>query len=210
MQSQCTERVRFHFSDIYKKGDIDKGKNLIIFEIAKRYISNFLNKEIEVLNAGNTIKIIAIEVENTIEINIPNIDFPINLTGKVDRVDELNGVTRIIDYKSGKVEQNKVEVVDWEAITTDYDKYSKSFQVLMYAYMMYKQNNIQLPVEAGIISFKNLKQGFLKFGKKESSSSRTKEQSITETTIEAFEIELKKLITEICDINTDFIEKELD
>ncbi|MCC1483357.1 PD-(D/E)XK nuclease family protein [Winogradskyella immobilis] len=210
MQSQCTERVRFHFSDIYKKGDIEKGKNLIIFEIAKRYISNFLNKEIEVLKAGNTIKIIAIEVENTIEINIPNIDFPINLTGKVDRVDELNGVTRIIDYKSGKVEQNKVEVVDWEAITTDYDKYSKSFQILMYAYMMYKQNNIQLPVEAGIISFKNLKQGFLKFGKKESPSSRTKEQSITETTIEAFEIELKKLITEICDINTDFIEKELD
>ena len=60
------------------------------------------------------------------------------LTGKVDRIDEYNGVTRIIDYKTGKVEQNKVEIVNWEDITTDYSKYSKSFQLLMYAYMMNK------------------------------------------------------------------------
>lgn len=210
MLSRIDERVNHHFIAIYKKGELRKGKNLIIYEIAKRYISNFLTTEIETLKTGNTIKIIAIEVENNIEINIPELNFPINLTGKVDRVDTLNGVTRIIDYKSGRVEQNKVEIVDWEVITTDYDKYSKSFQVLMYAYMMHLQNEIQLPIEAGIISFKNLKQGFLKFGKKESSTSRTKEQLITSTTLEAFEIQLKNLIIEICDINTDFVEKELD
>jgi ATP-dependent helicase/nuclease subunit B len=210
MLSKIDERVNHHFTAIYKKGDLKKGKNLIIFEIAKRYISNFLNTEIETLKAGNTLKIISIEVENNIEINIPELNFPINLTGKVDRVDKLNGVTRIIDYKSGKVEQNKVEIVDWEAITTDYDKYSKSFQVLMYAYMMHLQNEIQLPIEAGIISFKNLKQGVLKFGKKESTTSRTKDQLITSITLNAFESQLKNLIIEICDLNIDFIEKELD
>ena len=210
MQSKIEERVNFHFIDIYKKGDLKKGKNLIIFEIAKRYISNFLNTEIEIIKAGNSLKIIEIEVENTIAITIKGVDFPIHLTGKVDRVDELNGVTRIIDYKSGRVEQNKVEIVDWETITTDYDKYSKSFQLLMYTYMMHLQNKVQLPVEAGIISFKNLKQGVLKFAKKESSTSRTKDHLITETTLIDFETQLKNLILEICNKNIDFTEKKLN
>jgi len=115
-----------------------------------------------------------------------------------------------VDYKSGKVEQNKVEVVDWEDLITDYNKYSKSFQILCYAYMMHQKNLIKLPIEAGIISFKNLNEGFLKFGKKESSHSRTKNQLITEDTLNNFEIELKKLIVEICNSEIDFIEKELD
>ena len=209
-KSRIKHRVTKHFKDLYKDGDFSSGKNLIIFEIAQRYISNFINAEIEQLKAGNQIKIIAIEADEKIDLNIENISYPIYLTGKVDRIDEFNGVTRVIDYKSGKVDQSKVEIVAWEDITTDYDKYSKSFQVLCYAYMMYQKKKIELPVEAGIISFKNLNEGFLKFGVKESIYSRNKNQIITEDTLKSFEIELKKLITEICNHNIDFIEKELD
>jgi ATP-dependent helicase/nuclease subunit B len=128
----------------------------------------------------------------------------------VDRIDQIDGVTRVIDYKSGKVSQSKVEIVSWEDITTDYDKYSKSFQVLCYAYMMHQKKPIKLPIEAGIISFKNLNAGFLKFGVKESTRSQKKNQLITEETLSNFEVELKKLISEICNPSTDFIEKELD
>ncbi|WP_430467195.1 PD-(D/E)XK nuclease family protein [Winogradskyella ouciana] len=202
--------VTKHFKILYKEGDFTKGKNLIIFKIAQRYISNFINSEIENLNNGNQIKIIAIETEEDVELKIDDLDFSIKLTGKVDRIDQFNGVTRVIDYKSGKVEQNKVEIVDWSDLTTDYDKYSKSFQILCYAYMMHRKNKIQLPIEAGIVSFKNLNAGFLKFGKKESAYSRTKNQIITEETLASFEIELKKLTLEICNPNIDFVEKELD
>lgn len=210
MKSLTDKTITKHFKDIYKKGDITTGKNLIIFEIAKRYVTNFLNSEIELLNDGNKLKIIAIEVDNAVSISIPELNFPVTLKGKVDRVDELNGTTRVIDYKSGKVEQNKVEIVDWEDLNTDYNKYSKSFQVLCYAYMMHQQNRITLPIEGGIISFKNMKEGFLKFGKKESSKSRSKNQLIAEDTLNAFEIQLKNLILEICNLDVDFIEKELD
>ncbi len=199
-----------HFKSLYKDGDFTSGKNLIIFEIAKRYILNFIDSEIEQIKAGNTIKIIAIEVKETITLAIEGLAFPVRLTGKVDRVDQFNGTTRVIDYKSGKVESNKVEIVDWNEIATDYDKYSKSFQVLCYAYMMHHNKKIQAPVEAGIISFKNLNAGFLKFGKKESTYSRTKDQVITAQTLANFETELFNLIREICDPATDFIEKELD
>ena len=209
-KKQIRPTVIKHFTDLYKEGDFTKGKNLIIFEIAQRYLSNFINSEIISIKEGNQIKILAIEADETIEITIDDLDFPIKLNGKVDRIDSFNGVTRVIDYKSGKVEQNKVEIVNWEDLTTDYDKYSKSFQVLCYAYMMHQKNRIKLPIEAGIISFKNLNAGFLKFGKKETSLSRIKDQLITEETLGYFELELKKLIIEICNPNIAFIEKELD
>src|SRR5690554_3148085 len=209
MKTQVDERVTHHFKEIYKEGDITKGKNLIVFEIAKRYLNNFLNLEIEDVKAGNKIKILAIEDENHVQLKMDEVDFPIFLTGKVDRVDEYNGATKIIDYKTGKVVQNQVEVIDWEALTTDYTKYSKSFQVLCYAYAMFHDGKATLPLEAGVISFKNLSSGFLKFAKKEGSHDRNKNTTISEDILQSFEAELKTLILEICNPDIDFIEKEI-
>jgi len=208
LKPKINEQVTFHFKSEYKEGDITKGKNLIIFEIAKRYVSNFLDHEIKTLKAGQKIKIIAIEANNSIEIKIPEIKCPVKIKGKVDRVDECNGITRIIDYKTGRVQHNQIEIANWEYITTDYKKYSKSFQVLTYAYMMQKSSAINLPIEAGIISFKNLSAGFLKFTKKEGALSQSKNSLITQNTIDAFEIQLKHLISEICNQDIDFTEKE--
>ncbi|WP_225036054.1 PD-(D/E)XK nuclease family protein [Winogradskyella sp. SM1960] len=209
-KSETKAMVTKHFEELYNTGGFSSGKNLIIFEIAQRYITNFLNLEIESLKDGNDIKILSIEADEIIDIAIEGLDFPIKLKGKVDRIDSFNGVTRVVDYKSGKVDKGKVEIVDWEELTTDYDKYSKSFQVLCYAYMMRQNKKIELPIEAGIISFKNLGEGFLKFGKKPSSHARTRDQLITNETLDNFEIELKKLIVEICNPKVNFVEKELD
>ncbi len=210
MTQQIDKTVTHHFKTIYKQGNLVQGKNLIIFEIAKRYVYNFLNSEKELLENGHTIKIIEIEADLCAPISIAELDFPIYLTGKVDRVDEFNGKLRIIDYKSGKVEQNKVELVDWGDITSDYNKYSKSFQVLMYAYMMHQKKPLNFPIEAGIISFKNLNAGFLKFAKKDKfGNGAKKNHEITSETLDLFYNELKTLILEMCNPNIDFIEKPL-
>ncbi|WP_242157157.1 PD-(D/E)XK nuclease family protein [Aestuariivivens sediminis] len=210
LKPDISKTVRHHFKKEYKDGAITKGKNLIIYEIAKRYVSNFLDLEMKQLKDGNTITIIAVEAKNLVAIDIPEIAFPVNLTGKVDRVDVFNGITRIIDYKTGHVQQNQVDIINWEDITKDYTKYSKSFQVLTYAYMMWKSNQIQLPVEAGIISLKNLSSGFIKFTKKDRAGNGAKKNSlITKDILSDFENELKTLIVEICNPNSDFIEKEL-
>ena len=208
MKSKIDEEVTSQFKKTFKGGTFSKGKNLIIFEVAKRYISNFLDKEIADVEAGNTIEILKIETDLTLEVPIPELEFPVHIQGKVDRVDKCNGILRIIDYKSGQVRQGDVEITEWEEINEDY-KYSKAFQVLTYALMM----NKEIPVnnaEAGIISFKNLGSGFLKFGKKDKPRSRNKTQLITEETLDNFTIELKKLILEICDPNIPFTEKEIE
>ncbi len=208
MKEQIHQEVTSQFKKTFKGGTISKGKNLIIFEVAKRYISNFIDKEIVEVETGNNIKIIKIETDLTLEILISELDFPVKIHGKVDRVDTYNGQLRIIDYKTGLVNQGDVEIINWEELSQDY-KYSKAFQILTYALMMNKEIPIN-NAEAGIISFKNLGSGFLKFGVKEKSGSRNKSQLITKDTLENFNVELKKLILEICDPNIPFTEKEID
>lgn len=207
MKGQIQKQVTEEFKKTFKGGTFSKGQNLIIFEVAKRYISNFIDSEIAAIEAGNTIKILQIENKHTLKIEMPELDFPVKIHGKVDRIDEYNGQMRIIDYKTGNVKQADVEIVDWEDITADY-KFSKAFQILSYTLMQ----NGKIPIknaEAGIVSFKNLSSGFLKFGIKEKARSRNKSQIITEETLDQFVVELKKLILEICNPNIPFTEKEI-
>ena len=208
LKPKIDQRVSHHFKNEYKQGDITTGKNLIIYEIAKRYISNFLDLEIREIQSGNTIKILAIEANNEIEIDIPELKFPVRLKGIVDRVDLYNDMIRIIDYKTGKVEQTQVQITHWEDLCSDYKKYSKSFQVLTYAYMMHASQNLPLPIKAGIISFKNLKSGCLNFIKK-GEGKQGNSSLIDNDILRDFEKELKKLIIEICNPQINFIEKEV-
>jgi ATP-dependent exoDNAse (exonuclease V) beta subunit len=207
MKKQIDKEVSKQFASTFKGGNFHKGKNLIIFEVAKRYISNFIDHEISEIKAGNKIKIIQIETKLDVQLPMPELNFPVKIGGKVDRVDEYNGQLRIIDYKTGKVEQRDLEIVDWEEITMDF-KYSKVLQVLAYATMINKEIPI-VKAEAGIISFKNLSHGFLKFATKPAPRSSKKDYNIDSNTLDLYRTELKKLILEICDPTIPFIEKEV-
>ncbi|NAS31159.1 PD-(D/E)XK nuclease family protein [Flavobacteriaceae bacterium R38] len=209
MESKIEELVRKQFRKVYKSGDISRGKNLIIFNVAIKYIEKFLIQEKKDLEKGAVIKILQIESDLRVEIKIPELEIPIYLRGKVDRVDQKDGMLRIIDYKTGKVNQNDVEIIDWEVLTADY-KYSKAFQVLAYAHML-KDLTKGGMVEAGIISFKNTQNGFLKFAEKDKPGYYAKKQTqITEEVHEKFLKELKVLIIEIFNPDTPFIEKEIN
>lgn len=210
MLEKVPEEIQHQFQVHYAAQPLRSGKNLLILEVAIRYVQNFLRGEIAEIRNGNSIRIL--QVERKLESSFPmdELEFPVRLKGTVDRVDIFNGKVRIIDYKTGKVEQNKVEVVEWSDITGDYDKYSKPFQVLMYASLLNENQPLSTPVEAGIISFKNLQAGFLKFSKKDGEGRKaTKDSDITQETLSAFKKELKKLILEICNPAISFKEKAI-
>ena len=201
--------VRKFFKELYKKGDISRGKNLISFEIAKRYILNFLDHEIEFLKKGHKIKLKALEYPVSTILDGPEFDFPICLKGNIDRIDSCDGVPRILDYKTSKVNQADLNLVDWPPLVEDYKAHNKSFQLLMYAYMLHKSRVLPLPLEAGIFSFKNLNAGVLKFTKKDKRGRGAHKQTqITPEILEAFEAQLKSLLSTIFDIDNDFIEKK--
>nr|WP_247716511.1 PD-(D/E)XK nuclease family protein [Sinomicrobium weinanense] len=206
MQNRANDIVNLKFGQVYRGGDFSRGKNLLSYEVAKQYLKNFLKTEEKRIREGNSIKIVEIESNLKVKVEVPGIPYPVYLKGKVDRVEEINGTLCFIDYKTGKVEQGDVELAQWEDLIADY-KYSKAFQLLCYSYMLTRNSPYTLPAEAAIISFKNLQKGFLKFAKK-GESRHDKDNAITEETFQYFSEQLHRLISEICNPDMPFTEKE--
>ena len=195
------EEVLKQFKEVYKEGEIKKGRNLLAFEVAKRNVSNFVKIELESLKKGDSIKIIALEKTFEKTINDPSLPFPVLIKGNVDRIEERNGIIRIIDYKTGKVEARNITLKSWNGLVNDI-KNDKIIQVLAYAFMY--ENNSDKLIEAGIISFKNLKAGFLPFTFKEDKIANC---IINEEIKEKYLEQIVLLLNEILNENITFQEK---
>lgn len=199
--------VLTQFKLVYKEGEIQKGKNLLAFEVAKRNVLNFLKLELESLENGDEIQIIDLEAELYHTLNHPSLPFPVKIGGKVDRI-ELRakkgekGKIRIVDYKTGKVEQRNVTLKEWNGLTEDI-KNEKIIQVLAYAFM-YENQAAGQEIEAGIISFKNLKSGFLPFQFKPGKEAVT---VISPEIMENYLGQLVILLQEILNVDIPFEEK---
>ena len=204
MKEKSKDLVVKYFKIEFKNGDISTGRNRLIFEVANRFVNNFLAQEKELLKDKNQLKIIATEEDLATEIAIDGIDFPIKIHGQVDRVDELNGVLRIIDYKTGMVSAGDLKVPDFEKLR-EKEQY-KAIQVLLYGYCYTKSKKYTFnkPLEAGIYSFKNLNSGFLPVNF--SSNYRKPDVEITEEKLEEFMSEIKTYIKEMYTLDVDFIE----
>jgi hypothetical protein len=196
------DEVLKQFKVVYKEGEIKKGRNLLAFEVAKRNVSNFLKMELESIQNGDAIQIIALEQTFGRELIHPNLPFPVLIKGNVDRIELRNGKIRIIDYKTGKVEKTNVILKSWNGLTQEL-KNDKIIQVLAYAFM-FESEAKDFPMEVGIISFKNLKSGFLPFGFKEE---KELNMTITKDILNNYLEEIVLLLSEIFDINIPFEEK---
>ena len=206
MKSQADNIVKKKFKLFFRNGDITTGKNRLIFEVSKRFVQNFLDKEVEILsNPKNTLKILATEQDLNTQIVIEGINFPIKLHGKVDRVDELNGEIRIIDYKTGFVDSFNLKVSDFDELGKD--KYHKALQVLFYVFLFRNSVNFkeEKPLIGGIYSFKNLNKGILTLNFS-SKNNRKVEKLISAAHMEYFYDKLSEIILEIFDNSKPFIE----
>jgi ATP-dependent helicase/nuclease subunit B len=195
------------FVEVYKEGEIKKGKNLIAFEVAKRNIYNFLIQEKQNIESGDELFILSLEKEHSAEIVHPNLPFPIRIAGKVDRIELRNNSIRIIDYKTGKVEANKLKIATFEGLTLDLAN-DKIIQLLCYA-LMFQKNDLKgnYNVEVGIFSFKNMKNGFLPFiFKIGSGKNAINETFITPEFLNNFTEELVILVQEILNPKVSFKE----
>lgn len=193
------------FIEVYKEGDIKKGKNLIAFEVAKRNVYNFLQQEKQHVQNGDQLYILSLEKPHETILEHPNLPFPVKIAGKVDRIELRNNTVRIIDYKTGKVLANTLKINTFEGLTLDL-AHDKIIQLLCYA-LMYLSNPIieGYPLQVGIISFKNMKTGFMPFGIGKGRGVVTESQITSEMLIN-FKQELVLLINEI--LNKEFPFKE--
>ncbi len=203
----------------YKNEEFQFGKNKIAFEVAKKYIRDFIKKERDLIESGHEIMIRFLEKEFLAPLET-NFDFPVNIKGIIDRIDEFDGMTRIIDYKTGSVLGNEVGVSSWEDLING--KKSKAFQVLTYAFLVnngvqvFRDENrkivkkcastIHTPFQVGIWSFKNQANGFLPFFSKPTKQEKT--VIIDETIISNYQNQLLQLLNELFNIEIPFEAKK--
>jgi hypothetical protein len=202
MLDKANTEVLKQFKEIYKEGEVKKGKNLLAFEVAKRNVFNFLIEEKKLIDQGDAVKILSLETSLDRFLEDERLPYPVKIAGNVDRIEIRNNKIRIIDYKTGKVDKNNVQLKVWNGLTLDL-KNDKIIQLLCYAFM-YEDKTNGMEMEAGIISFKNMKGGFLPFAIKKGKEIMT---AITTEILENFKTEIIVLITEILDVEFPFEEK---
>lgn len=192
------------FREVYKEGEIKKGKNLLAFEVAKRHVRNFLKMEREAFenDSGLAVQIIALETRFERKLEHPDLPFPVLIGGSVDRIEIRNGRIRIVDYKTGKVEKKNIQLADWHGLTSDI-KNDKIIQVLAYAFM-FEPHAEGRDVEVGIVSFKNMRSGFMPFVFIEDKQELA---TVTEPIAKNYLNEMVALLNEILDPGIPFAEK---
>ena len=178
----------------------NSGKNFILFEVIKSALQTLIQNEKEELNKGNKIKIIALEKPIKKELRLNN-NTKVFIKGVIDRIDEKNGVIRIIDYKTGLVSSSNLTIQDMTLICKDTLR-TKAMQLMCYAWMYYKITKCE-KILAGIISFRNLSKGIMRLKIKNSQT-----DLIDNLSIDSFEKELKGLISEIMDPKITFKDSE--
>ena len=197
--------ISANFTSALSEQGMQEGKNYLSLQIAQKLTKDFLSLEKRLINKataeGKQINIIGKEEELKHLINVDGIDF--NLLGKADRVDFEGDVLRIIDYKTGKVDQGEVAFTEYDEIV-DNPKKAKAFQLLMYAYLYLKMNPQYLDknVIAGNFSFKNLKPGLIKVSRK--INKKNELLFITANVLDEFEAQLEIVLTQIN--NNDFVQ----
>jgi len=159
------------FLKAYNNNDIDYGRNLLMVKVAESYLRRFVSLEKEFISelASENKQLVIEEIEVEINKIKPvfikitykgNRDFPVRIRGKADRIDKIGSQVRIIDFKTGSLADSELSVKSWDILLTAAKK-EKAFQLATYAFLYAKTFNTELP-ESGIISFRNLNNGFKK------------------------------------------------
>jgi CRISPR/Cas system-associated exonuclease Cas4 (RecB family) len=166
----------------------------IIFKLLLRVLEN------EKAQAPYKILDIEKEINYIFRISKNNKEIGINITGRIDRVDEKDGVIRIIDYKTGSYDLKKFDDKNpgeyFEKLISNPD-YKDNFQAFFYGYF-YSKDNEDKKINVGIYPVKKMQNGIdsLKAG------------YIEKEEYELFENSLKKLFMEIYDTEIPFKQVE--
>jgi len=203
MLPKIPAKLKELFLEEFKGGVFDKGKNKLIYTVAEQFLHSFIKEELKLISKGNEIHIKGLEKDLKAEICIEGIDFPVKLNGNADRIDKLNGQLRIIDYKTGKVEVNELQTDNMEKLIRE-KKFHKGFQLYLYAYMYQQMHPEQEKLEAGIVSFRSLKKGFLPAGFKEDGKVN---KLLDYDLLNHFEKEFKDLLKELFNTEIPFEHK---
>lgn len=140
-----------HSPDYYKRG-----MNYIHKSVAKRTLQNIIQKDLDDVEQGNSLEILALEHNIHADFYLDEQQDKISFNGFADRIDRFNGTLRIIDYKSAKagdlnVKSNPKKDEDTQLFDK---KYKQEVQLSIYAHCALTSGAFpDQEVQCGIWSF---------------------------------------------------------
>ncbi len=160
------EMYKKHFKECYHKSLVDNGFtnglpdtgfNYLNKTVIDSMLSNFVRYERKFLEEVKRFTIIATEVEFEKEVECQG--HKVVLHGFADRIDNVSGEIRVIDYKTGKVNPYDVKINDKVVGITSMAE--KSIQLLMYKYLYLHNHPGVTPdvIRPGIVGFQKLSHG---------------------------------------------------
>ena len=184
-------------SKLFHNGHIKEGRNKFMGEVAKIQISNVLKKEIELLKSGKSIKIVQIEefLDSKLAIKLPEGKMNVKIEGKADRIDLFQNQLRIVDYKSGRVNEKELHIRG-ESLD-DLTLSDKWFQVMQYAWLYKQKHPENQSIVSGIYPLGSITSGFIE-------GTWNDESVISREHFAEFEEYLRQVVSDIMNPNIDF------
>jgi CRISPR/Cas system-associated exonuclease Cas4 (RecB family) len=136
---RITLSVNHAFKEVYhfegEPGNIKmEGSNIIIRDIIVKYLREIISRDMHYA------RIRMVDMEQIIKIRLPvnieGVGSTVAVGGKVDRIDYIGDLTRIIDYKTGRVDQ-EIESIDTLFDRNNKERNGEIFQVILYAMLVH-------------------------------------------------------------------------
>lgn len=197
------------------RGMTDIGYNYLHKLNIHQQLDNYLNYTLRQLDGGKAISIINTELDLKATCDTPN--GPCVIAGTADRIDRFDGQLRVIDYKTGSVENKFVTLPKHYAGISDLEYLKsipeKALQLLLYQYMYLKStesakdDNVQGTIHALKYSHQ------IEFQlKKSTTNSKEKDETVpfleSDNFIEDMEKMLSAIVEEIMDTELPFVQTD--
>ncbi len=223
MIARSDDAVQQAFDEKFKKLSVTSGKNLLLLNVARFMVKNFLKSEIEhieeLAESGLAMQVMFLEhhLNRRLMVSLKEQTIEVIVKGVVDRIDRVGTESRVIDYKTGLTEKKELTVSTWPDLSHN-PQLDKAFQLLTYAWLFAEQSPNSL-LRAGIISLKNISSGFMPVNlpveteanqdEKQAINKRGKpgqNDKIGDKELLEFEKELQALVAEIYNPDEPFIQ----
>jgi len=204
-ESKLKEQFIKHHYKGRKKEEIE-GRNILIISVMLRYMKQVLEKDLfiapfELVSAEETYR-------RVLEIEVGDVNLELNLGGKIDRIDRVNGQLRVIDYKTGRTDQ-KFKDID-TLFEGDYgSRNGAAMQTFFYAWLVGKSYPAK-QVMPGLYTMKGLFEE--QFDPALTMTSLKKEGRIEsfEALEEPFITLLKEILQKLFDPKVPFVQRAFD
>jgi hypothetical protein len=206
------QRVEAEFLKAYPGHDVNSGLNHLMYKIAVRVIRNFLTQQIK--DSLFPMEILGLEktLSAWTSVTVKGKPVQVKISGRIDRIDKVGNVIRVIDYKTGKVEKKQLRSgADTEELLLHDPEADKIRQLWLYKYILAKRmvqekglqlanrhlNADEYQLVSGIYSFRNIPEGLLE-------EPLLFEDTSLDSFVEQSEIYLQKMLERLLDPSQPF------